>query len=280
LSSAWREAPERGTARCLLPPLCFYFYATAPAARRASRQFLRRALGREPGISDVLRHYHAYASNLHDRLLLAAGRVDALDITLTGTAQVESLLKAGRGCLLVGSHLGSFEVLRALGKVQGRPISVVMHEENARKMQAVFSGLAPDLQQRVIASGRPDTMLRIKECLERGEIVGMLGDRPLGDERSASLPFLGAPARFPLGPWLLAAVLGCPTALFFAVYHGGARYELVLEALSPGESVPREQRDAAVHLSLARYVARLEHYARRAPYNWFNFYDFWQAGRA
>jgi predicted LPLAT superfamily acyltransferase len=298
LSSAWREAPERGTARgmalmagltlrlgrsatrCLLPPLCLYFYATAPAARRASRQFLGRALGREPGTSDVLRHYHAYASNLHDRLLLAAGRVDALDITLTGTAEVEGLLRAGRGCLLVGSHLGSFEVLRALGKVQGRPISVVMHEENALKMQAVFSRLAPDLQQRVIASGRPDTMLRIKECLERGEIVGMLGDRPLGDERSASLPFLGAPARFPLGPWLLAAVLGCPTALFFGLYHGGARYELVLEALGPGVSVPRQQRDAAVQLALARYVARLEHYARRAPYNWFNFYDFWQAGRA
>ena len=298
MSSAWREAPERGTARglalmaeltlrlgrgatrCLLPPLCLYFYATAPAARRASRQFLGRALGREPRTSDVLRHYHAYASNLHDRLLLAAGRVDALDITLMGTAGVESLLKAGRGCLLIGSHLGSFEVLRALGKVQGRPISVVMHEQNAKKMQAVFSRLAPDLQQRVIASGQADTMLRIKECLERGEMVGMLGDRPLGDERSASLPFLGAPARFPLGPWLLAAVLGCPTALFFGVYHGGARYELVLEALSPGESVPREQRDAAVQLALARYVVRLEHYARRAPYNWFNFYDFWQAGRA
>jgi predicted LPLAT superfamily acyltransferase len=298
LSNAWREAPERGTARgmalmaqltlrlgrgatrCLLPPLCLYFYATAPAARRASRQFLGRALGREPATSDVLRHYHAYASNLHDRMLLAAGRVDALDITLAGAAEVESLLQAGRGCLLVGSHLGSFEALRALGKAQGRPISVVMHEENALKMRAVFSRLAPDLQQRVIASGRPDSMLRIRECLERGELVGMLGDRPLGDERSVSVPFLGAPARFPLGPWLLAAVLGCPTALFFGLYLGGARYEVALEAFSPGERVPREAREAAATRSLERYVARLEHYARRAPYNWFNFYDFWQAGRA
>ena len=298
MSNAWREAPERGSARgmalmarlslrlgrsatrCLLPPLCLYYYATAPAARRASRQFLGRVLGREPGTGDVLRHYHAYASNLHDRLLLAAGRVDALDITLTGTAEVESLLKAGRGCLLVGSHLGSFEALRALGKAQGRPISVVMHEDNALKMQAVFSQLAPDLQQRVIASGRPDSMLRIKECLERGELVGMLGDRPLGDERSVSVPFLGAPARFPLGPWLLSTVLGCPTALFFGLYLGGARYEVVLESFSPGARVPRETREAAATRSLERYVARLEHYARRAPYNWFNFYDFWQAGRA
>jgi predicted LPLAT superfamily acyltransferase len=297
LSTAWREAPERGTARsvalmarltlrlgrgatrCLLPPLCLYYYATAPAARRASRQFLGRALGREAGTGDVLRHYHAFASTMHDRLLLAGGRVDALDIALSGVAEVESLLKAGRGCLLVGSHLGSFEVLRALGKVQGRPISAVMHEANARNMQEVFSRLAPDVQQRVITSGQPDTMLRIKECLERGEMVGMLGDRPLGGERSASIPFLGAPARFPLGPWLLA-VLGCPIALFFGLYHGGARYELRLEAFSPGEHAPREQRDAAVQRLLERYVARLEHHARRAPYNWFNFYDFWQAGGA
>ena len=298
MSTAWRDAPERGTVRglalmakltlrlgrgatrCLLPPLCLYYYATAPAARRASRQFLGRALGRESATGDVLRHYHAFASTLHDRLLLAAGRVDALDIALSGVAEVESLLAAGRGCLLVGSHLGSFEVLRSLGKVQGRPISAVMHEDNARKMQAVFSRLAPDLQQRVITSGQPDTMLRIKECLERGEMVGMLGDRPLGGERSASVPFLGAPARFPLGPWLLAAVLGCPIALFFGLYHGGARYELALEPFSPGEHVPREQRDAAVQRLLERYVARLEHHARRAPYNWFNFYDFWQAGGA
>jgi len=298
LSTAWREAPERGTARslalmagltlrlgrgatrCLLPPLCLYYYATAPAARRASREFLGKALGREPGAADVLRHYHAFASTLHDRLLLAAGRHEALDIALTGTQEVERLLEAGRGCLLVGSHLGSFEALRALGKVHRRPVSVVMHQANAEKMQALFSRLAPDLQQRVIASGRPDTMLRIKECLERGEMVGMLGDRPLGGERSASLPFLGAPARFPLGPWLLAAVLGCPVALFFGLYRGGARYEVALEAFSPGESVPREAREAAATRSLERYVARLEHYARRAPYNWFNFYDFWQAGRA
>jgi len=298
LSTAWREAPERGTARgmalmagltlrlgrgatrCLLPPLCLYYYASSPTARHASREFLGRALGRKPGTRDVLRHYHAFASTLHDRLLLAAGRVGVLDIELSGTAQVENLLAAGRGCLLVGAHLGSFEALRALGRVHNRPISVVMHEENARKTQAVFSRLAPDLQQRVIASGQPETMLRISECLGRGEMVGMLGDRPIGAERSASLPFLGAPARFPLGPWLLAAVLGCPTALFFGLYHGGPRYEVVLEAFGPGERVPREQRDAAAEQALARYVARLEHYVRLAPYNWFNFYDFWQAGSA
>jgi predicted LPLAT superfamily acyltransferase len=296
MSAAWREAPERGTAggmalmarltlglgrgttRCILPPLCLYYYAAAPQVRRASRDFLARALGREPGARDVLRHFHSYASTLHDRLLLAAGRSEAFDIAVSGADQIDRMLALGRGCLLVGSHLGSFEVLRALERTSAHRVSVVMHEENARRMQALISRVAPGRQQRVIASGRPDTMLRIKECLERGEIVGILGDRPLSEERTASRDFLGAPARFPLGPWLLAAALGCPVGLFFGLYRGGARYEIVFETLSEGGSVARDARDGVAALWLRSYVARLEHHARRAPYNWFNFYDFWHAG--
>jgi predicted LPLAT superfamily acyltransferase len=298
MSATWREAPERGSAaalalmarltlglgrsatRSLLPALCLYYYATAPRARRASREFLKRALGREPGRRDVLRHYHAFASTVHDRVLLAAGRHEALDIALSGADAVERLLALGRGCLLVGSHLGSFEALRALGRANGRQVSVLMHEENARKMQALLARLAPDLAKRVIASGQPGTMLRVKEHLERGEIVGILGDRPLGGERTAVCDFFGAPARFPLGPWLLAGALGCPVALFFGLYRGGARYQVELEAFSDGERVAREARTAAAARNAARFVTRLEHHARCAPYNWFNFYDFWEAGRA
>jgi predicted LPLAT superfamily acyltransferase len=94
------------------------------------------------------------------------------------------------------------------------------------------------------------------------------------------VPFLGAQARFPLGPWLIAAALGCPVALFFGLYRGGARYEVGFEVFSEGERVTRDAREAAAARSLARYVARLQEHARSAPYNWFNFYDFWDAGRA
>ena len=123
-------------------------------------------------------------------------------------------------------------------------------------------------------------MLRVKECLDRGESVGLLGDRALGGERTARCPFLGTPARFPLGPWLLAGALGAPVALFFGLYRGGARYEVEFEPFSEGALVPRGARDAAAAEAAQRYAARLEHHARRAPYNWFNFYDFWDANRA
>jgi predicted LPLAT superfamily acyltransferase len=296
VSAQWRAEPERGSGaalrliawlalkfgragtRWLLPPICLYFYAFAPRSRQASRVFLARALGRAPRMLEVMRHHYAFASTLHDRVFLLSGRAAPLDIAVKGEAEVERLLGLGRGCLLVGSHLGSFEILRALGRLRGKPVSVLMHEENAAKASRAFSRLAPEVQQRVIAAGRPGTMLRVKECLERGEVVGILADRPLARERTSPRSFLGEAALFPVGPWQLAATLGVPVVLFFGLYLGGARYEVRFEVLSEGGPLARERRGGAAERWLDCFVGRLEHHARRAPYNWFNFYDFWAAG--
>lgn len=290
---AWRTEPERGSpvaialitwltlrlgrsaTRWLLAPICVYYCAFFPRSRRASRDFLARVLARRPRLLDVLRHHHSFASTLHDRIFLVSGEISKLQVSVSGIEDAKRLLEHGRGCMLVGSHIGSFEVLRALGQVGGRNVNVVMHEENATKVRRTFSRLAPELQERVIASGQPDTTLRVKECLERGEIVGMLADRPVGGDQTAVRPFLGRSARFPLGPWRLAGSLGVPVALFFGLYAGGARYDVQFEVLTEGERAPRERRLELATRLLERYVARLEHYARHAPYNWFNFYDFW-----
>jgi predicted LPLAT superfamily acyltransferase len=270
----------RPATRWLLAPICLYYTAFAPSARRASRAFLERALGRKPGIGDVLRHQHAFASTLHDRLFFVAGNLGSVKVSTSGAETVNRVLANGRGCILVGSHLGSFEVLRTLGRLDGKVVNVVMHEANARKMQATFKRLAPELQARVIASGAPGAMLRIKECLERGEIVGILGDRVVGGERALTRSFFGRSARFPLGPWVLAAALGVPVVLFFGLYGGDDRYDVRFELVSEGGDLPRSERSAVAERWLEHYVARLEHYARGAPYNWFNFYDFWDAPRA
>jgi predicted LPLAT superfamily acyltransferase len=294
MSAAWLAEPERGSpaaiglitwltrafgraaTRWLLYPICLYFFAFSPRSRRASRAYLARVLGREPHSSDVLRHYHAFAVTVHDRVFLVRGQCELFDVVLNGADEVDRLLAMGRGCILLGSHLGSFEVLRALGRFKTHyAVNVVMHEANAGKTGRALAHLAPDLRERVIDPGRPDAILRMRECLERGEIVGILGDRPFRGSRTRPCSFLGATARFPLGPLLLAGALGAPVVMFFGLYRGGARYELHLETLTQGALVPREARSATAGRLLERYVARLEHHARQAPYNWFNFYDFW-----
>jgi predicted LPLAT superfamily acyltransferase len=297
MSAIWATEPERGSrgamqfvtwlalklgrsaTRWLLYPLSLYFLAFAPRARRASRAVHGRALGRTAGGADVLRNFHAFAATLLDRIYLLSGRLEDLDLAVDGAAPLEAILAQGRGCILLGSHLGSYDALRALGRyVTHHPVNFVMYEGVTRHTDAVLDSLAPELKARVIAPGRPETMLRIKECLERGEMVGILGDRPFGSEKTSLCPFLGASARFPHGPFRLALTLEAPVVLFFGLYQGGNRYRICLEVLTERPSATREERADAAARWVERYVQRLEHYAREAPYNWFNFYDFWDEG--
>ena len=297
MSTAWVAEPERGNqavmrlvtwlalklgragTRWLLYPMSLYYFIFAPRARRASRTFLGRALGRRATVGDVLRNFLTFAATLHDRIYLLGGRSEYIDIAIAGAPELDAILAQGRGCILLGSHLGSFEALRALGRqIKRYPINIVMHGGATQKVNAVLDSLAPELKARVIAPGQPETMLRIKECLERGEIVGILGDRPFGSEKTSVCPFLGVPARFPTGPFRLSMMLDAPVVLFFGLYQGGNRYEICLEVLTERAAAQREPRAEADARWVRRYVERLEHYARLAPYNWFNFYDFWHEG--
>jgi predicted LPLAT superfamily acyltransferase len=267
----------RPLARPLLYPVCIYFLVFSPRARAASRQYLNRVLGRAPRLSDLFRHYHTFAAVLLDRVFLLSDRSEDFDIRVHGEAIVAETLSSGQGCFLLSAHLGSLEVARALGRT--RPslrVSMVMYEENARKVRSALESINPQLAQEVISLGRIDSMLQVKDSLERGEFVGMLADRTLEEEGRTQRPFLGAPAAFPLGPFRLAAMLRRPIVLMVGLYGGGWRYDVHFEPLADLSAVPDSQRSEAVELALSRYVERLEHYCRMAPCNWFNFYDFWK----
>jgi predicted LPLAT superfamily acyltransferase len=295
LSSVWLEQRERGNlaamrlitwitralghraGRALLLPICAYFMAFAPRARQASRAYLERVLAAPVGFAQVFRHFHVFASTLLDRIEMLSQGSSRFDIRVHGLDAVESMLARGRGCLLIGSHLGSVEILRAFGeRHQKLAINLVMHEGNARSTSRWLRQMAPELAERIIPPGEAGALLRVRECLARGEIVAMLGDRPFGNERTTRCEFLGDGARFPSGPMLAAAVLGVPVVAFFCLYEGDFRYSVHFDLLAERIDLGAEERDAAIVPWIERYVGRLESHARLAPYNWFNFYDFWQ----
>ncbi len=267
----------RPVGRIVLYGIAAYFVAFAPAARRASRAYLARALGRAPTVADGFRHVLAFASTIHDRVYLLNERFDLFDIEIVGRDLIDKATADCNGTLLMGAHIGSFEVMRSLGrKHAGQVITMLMYEENARMVNATLAAINPAAAQDVIALGRVDSMLQAQEKLAAGHLVGMLADRGLGDDPARAVDFLGAPALFPLGPFRVAAMLRRPVLFMAGLYLGGNRYRIHFEPLADFSDVARADRDEAIAAAQSRYVERLEQCCREAPYNWFNFFDFWK----
>ncbi|WP_206996942.1 LpxL/LpxP family acyltransferase [Trinickia mobilis] len=274
----------RRLGRVVLRAVAAYFVLFSPQARQASRDYLGRVFGRPAGWREVYRHVLTFGTTIHDRLYLLSGRFDLFDIRVHGGEHVLAALARGDGAFLLGGHLGSFEVVRTIGRTLPElRVAVMMYEENARNINAILATVNPAAKANVISLGRADSMLKARESLDEGCMIGMLADRTLLSENSDSLerlPFLGTPAAFPLGPLRMAAMLRRPVIFMTGLYRGGNRYDVHFEALADFTGVPRGERSEHVRAALVRYVALLEKHCRAAPYNWFNYFDFWQGSEA
>ena len=267
----------RSIGRLVLYGIAAYFVLFSPQARRFSRNYLHRALNRWAEWSDGYRHVFNFASTIHDRIYLLNDRFDLFDIEVIGAEAVNEAARTHPGALLIGAHLGSFEVLRAVGRGrEGLPVAMLMYEENARKINTTLEAINPAASRDIIPLGRMDSMLHARDKLDAGYAVGMLADRSLKDDATVDCRFLGEMAPFPTGPWRMAAMLRRPVFFMTGLYLGGNRYRLHFEPLVDFSHTPREERDAAIRSAMQHYADRLTHYCHLAPYNWFNFFDFWQ----
>jgi predicted LPLAT superfamily acyltransferase len=266
----------RGLTRLMLMPVVFYFVLLAPQARRASRDYLRRA-GQPHGFGAVFAHFLRFAHVTLDRLFFALGKHRKFAITRTGKEHLIAVKQERRGALLLGAHLGSFEAMRAMASDNAHPLNIVGYFKNARLINGVLEKLNPGLAARVINVERSmNFVLTLKERIDAGEMVAVLGDRIGLGERVVEVELFGAPALLPAGPYWLAASLRCPVFLTFGLYHEPNRYDLYCEPFADRIELARRDREGAAREWAQRYARRLEHYCRMAPDNWFNFYPVWQ----
>ncbi|MEA3083930.1 MAG: hypothetical protein QOC89_1627 [Paraburkholderia sp.] len=269
-----------------LHPIVAYFLLTGRAAREASSNYFTR-LGEaaphgdtpRPGWLSAYRHMLAFAQSGFDKLAAWSGRVNNAEVEFEDPSAFKALVASGKGALVIGAHLGNLEMTRALA-AQGAhaKVTAVVYTEHARRFNSVLASANSQFTRHLleVSDFGPETAMMMQERVDAGELLVIVGDRVPAHEagRTTEAQFLGSTASFAQGPYVLAHALGCPVYLFFCLKeHDG--YRLYFEPFAERIELPR--RDRAQHLAAwaQRYAARLEHYCRKAPYQWFNFFDFW-----
>lgn len=268
-----------------LAPVVFYLYATGKPGRQASHNYLEKM----PSVdtrSNVKRwwagfhHFCAFADSAFDKLDAWLGKIKHEKINYIGSNEFGVLSESKQGAIFIGSHLGNLEVCRALS--QGRydtVINVLVFTSHAVKFNALLNSVNPNVSLNLIEVSEltPVLAIKLKEKVDAGEVLVIVGDRTstTSSGRVSYAPFLGQPAPFAQGPFILASLLDCPVYWLFCL-KGRNGYDVAFEKVTSQLVLPRRNRQKELQKIIEQFAQRLEHYAIKYPYQWFNFYDFWQ----
>lgn len=275
----------------LLWPVIGVYWLTARPARQASQQWTARVkqvltqrnMPVPPRLNSFF-HFMRFGNAMLDKVASWRGELKFhRDVVFAPGAYDVLDADASQGKLLLASHLGDVEACRALAQLEGsKVINALVFSDNAQRFKQIMTEMAPQAGVNLmpVTDIGPDTAIAIKEKLERGEWVAIVGDRIAvtpqrgGDWRVIWSSFMGQPAPFPQGPFILASILRCPVVLIYALRQQGA-LTIHCEPFADPLLLPRGERQQALQQAVDRYAQRLEHYALMSPLDWFNFFDFW-----
>jgi predicted LPLAT superfamily acyltransferase len=275
----------RALARLLLIPITLWFFMTGTRARRASREYLKRvhragALDRAPTILDSFRHFRSFAGSALDKVDAWIGNIAANQIAFPNHEELETLARSGRGALFITAHIGNIELARAIGAHEGlKRINAIVYTEHAKKFNALINKVHPKSTLNLIhiSSFGVDMAVHLKKKIDAGEWLFIVGDRtPVVDNRRiVEVPFLGSIAPFATGPYVLAHLMGCKVYLIFCLRELD-KFHIYLEPFADKIELPHNKRQEEIKRWATRYAERLTYYTLRSPYQWFNFYNYWE----
>lgn len=303
----WSRLPEKGSAlgmailiaiyrllgdrvaRALLRPIVAWFLLTGGDARRASNKYLKQ-LSRysggttpHPGWRSAYRHMLEFAEAGLDKVVACIANMDPDALDFPNRAEFYRILQQGRGAILLGAHVGNQHMLRTLAINHNiARINAIVYTKHSQRFSGALTAASARFGVNLIQIGSfgPETGIALQEIIDRGEALAIVGDRtpPAGNVRVVNVDFLGESAPLPQGPYILAALLDCPVCLFFCVKKA-QRYHVHFELFADHIKLPRGEREAAIQVYAQRYANRLEEICLQAPLQWFNFFDFWHAGK-
>ena len=269
-----------------LGPVMFYFLLRRPVARRASLDFLRRvkqqypdSLAGRPNLWMSFRHFLAFGRSLLDKYIAWTNKPEGIDVLPRDRETLLSIVKSKKGILLLGSHFGNLEYSRGISRRHpDLVINILLYDQHAANFAKLIGDAAPQSRLNLIQVTDLDIALalQLKERVANGEWLLIAGDRvPVGEsENVCAAQFFGEKANFPIGPYVLANLLQCPVYLMHC-FHRDGMHRFRIELFAEQVHTKRKNRQRNYGAETQKFASALEAQVRKAPLQWFNFYDFW-----
>jgi len=262
-----------------LIPASIQYVLLDKRSKEAIREF-RTHLGLKTTPADYFRHFHTFGMSLIDRYYFLMSNRKQFEYTAVNETIIGAEIAKGNGVILLGAHFGNWELAgNLLGDRLGAPVNFIMMDAERGEVKNTLKKATDRRNVSIIyvSPDAPDAMIAVANALRNGEIVCFHGDRCLDSRWSETVRFLGAPARFPTGPFVIAAITGAPLIPIFAVKKNRKEYEFrAFDPIRLGKT-GRNERDQSIRTALVTYVKILEEMAEKYPYQWFNFYRFWKS---
>ena len=261
--------------------VAFYFFLFSRSTKTSLKYF--REIHRYTGYkaySATYQNYFLFGQILLDKVAMLSGVKTNFTIEHEGhTENLDSLKASGKGSILLSAHIGNWEIAGQMLDSLDTKFNVLMYDNEVEKMKEYMNKVMGKKSFNVIAirDGDMSHLIELHRAFANNELVVMHGDRYLPGTATIEKNFMGKPAKFPAGPFIMAAKFGVPITLVFAVketknhYHFFARNPIEVK-----RARSKEDTETVVKTSSDLYVKELEFMLKRYPTQWFNFYDFWK----
>ena len=234
----------------------------------------RHGFGALNSIWKVYSNYVIFGQTLLDKVVVMAGIENKLSYDFDGEQHLRDIVRGGRGGILISAHVGNWEAAGHLLKRLNTRINVVMFDGENQQIKDFLEEVTGGRNLRVILV-KPDLshVFAIGEALQNNELICLHADRFLDGNQTATHHFLGEPAQFPTGPFMLAASFGVPVSFVFAFKESLRHYHFYGSA--PVERLPEEGKADYIARLMTSFISTLEQKVKMYPEQWFNYYNFW-----
>ncbi len=269
-----------GSAYFLLRFVIVYYLIFDRKAVRSVHYYFRHRLnfGFWKSKKAVYKNIYIFGQTLIDKVAILSGLTDRYTYDFENEEILKDIAGRKKGGIVLGGHFGNWEIAGHFLAQLDAQVSILMYDEEHRKVKEYLSGVMVNRDFKVIPIKEDGSHLfEIRQSLNDGRLVAMHGDRFVEGNEVYSTRFLGEEARFPIGPYHLAARFKVPVLFVYAMKEKNYHYHLYAEKPMmvpyPGNI---ERRRKVIRESLEKYVSFVENVVREYPYQWFNYYDFWK----